>query len=171
MNREFLTNLELDKEVIDKIMAEHGKVVNGYKEEKENLSKKISTYEEEINKLKENSTEAEDWKSKFEELDAKIQKQEAEAKAKAEDDALTQRIVNVFGEKAFINELTKKAMIGEMKSAIKDEKNVGKSDSEIFEMLTKDQENLFVNPNTPAEIPSMGNGAEIETAKEMPTFW
>ena len=80
--REFLKGLDLDKETIDTIMAEHGKLLT---EEKE----KVSQYEA---KIKELSSKAEDNTKVQEELDnlkKSIAENEAKAKAKAEDDALT----------------------------------------------------------------------------------
>ena len=43
--REFLKGLELDKEVIDSIMAEHGKYITGLKEQIEDYKNKVTDYE------------------------------------------------------------------------------------------------------------------------------
>lgn len=48
MKREFLKELELEDEVIGKIMAEHGKTVNSLKED----SEKVGTLEQQINEQK-----------------------------------------------------------------------------------------------------------------------
>lgn len=49
--REFLKGLDLDKELIDTIMAEHGKQLTGLKEQVEEYKTKVSDYETKINDL------------------------------------------------------------------------------------------------------------------------
>lgn len=49
--REFLKGLELDKEVIDKIMAEHGKHLNSIKEQADTYQKEIEGYKSTIDEL------------------------------------------------------------------------------------------------------------------------
>lgn len=49
--REFLKGLDLDKELIDTIMAEHGKQLTGLKEQVEEYKTKVSNYETQINDL------------------------------------------------------------------------------------------------------------------------
>lgn len=156
--REFLKGLDFDKETIDSIMAEHGKTIQGLKEEKESLSAKVATYETEIKTLKENSKNNEDFKSKFEELDEKIKKQEAEETAKREDETLTNNIVSVFGDKKFTSDYVKNGLIADIKSELKKSENTGKGIKEIFETLTKDKTGIFENPNKPTDMPGMGDG-------------
>ena len=148
--REFLKGLDLDKETIDTIMAEHGKLIT---EEKE----KVSQYEA---KIKELSSKAEDNTKVQEELDnlkKSIAENEAKAKAKAEDDALTKNITSAFGEKKFVNEYTKNAIVNEIKTALKDSNNAGKSAKDLFEELTKDKEGIFDNPNKGVSTPPTGD--------------
>lgn len=75
MKREFLAGLKLDEEIIEKIMVEHGKTVNGVKqkldektEESKLLSEKVTTLEKQnkdtTNLLKDN----EDLKKQYETL-------------------------------------------------------------------------------------------------------
>lgn len=58
--REFLKGLELDKETIDTIMAEHGKLITEAKEEIMDLTDKVREYETQID---ENSRSLEDLES------------------------------------------------------------------------------------------------------------
>lgn len=53
--REFLKGLDLEKETIDKIMAEYGKNVTGLKEQIEEYKSKVSDYEGQVKELKEQS--------------------------------------------------------------------------------------------------------------------
>ena len=49
--REFLKGLELDKETIDTIMAEHGKYLTGLKEQVDEYKTQISDYENQVKEL------------------------------------------------------------------------------------------------------------------------
>ncbi len=155
--REFLKGLDLDKETIDTIMAEHGKLITEAKEKTQDLENKVKEYEGKIDKL---SSKAEDNTKVQEELDnlkKSIAENEAKAKAKAEDDALTKNITSAFGDKKFVNEYTKNAIIGDIKTALKDSNNAGKSAKDLFDELTKDKEGIFDNPNKGVSTPPTGD--------------
>lgn len=155
--REFLKGLELDKETIDTIMAEHGKLITEAKEKTQELESKVKDYESKISDL---SSKAETNTKVQEELDnlkKSIAENEAKAKAKAEDDALTKNITIAFGDKKFVNEYTKNAIISDIKTALKDSNNVGKSAKDLFEELTKDKEGIFDNPNKGVSTPPTGD--------------
>lgn len=122
---------------------------------------KIKTYETEIATLKESSKENDDWKSKFETLDAKIKQDEADAKAKAEDEILTNNIISAFGDKKFTSDYVRNGLIADIKSELSKAENKGKGISEIFDSLTKDKEGIFENPNKPADMPGMGEGRQV----------
>ena len=155
--REFLKGLELDKETIDTIMAEHGKLITEAKEKTQELENKVKEYETKIGEL---SSKAETNTKVQEELDnlkKSIAENEAKAKAKAEDDALTKNITSAFGDKKFVNEYTKNAIISDIKTALKDSNNAGKSAKDLFEELTKDKEGIFDNPNKGVSTPPTGD--------------
>ena len=155
--REFLWGLELDKETIDTIMAEHGKLITEAKEKTQELENKVKEYESKIGEL---SSKAEDNTKVQEELDnlkKSIAENEAKAKAKAEDDALTKNITSAFGDKKFVNEYTKNAIISDIKTALKDSNNAGKSAKDLFEELTKDKDGIFSNPNPGVSTPPTGD--------------
>ena len=109
--RDFLKGLDFDKETIDSIMAEYGKLVQGLKETNEELTGKVNTYEAEIKTLKESSKYDENWKEKFETLDTKIKEQEAENKKKQEDEMLTNNIISVFGDRKFTSDYVKSSQV------------------------------------------------------------
>ena len=155
--REFLKGLDLDKETIDTIMAEHGKLITEAKEKTQELENKVKDYESKIGEL---SSKAETNTKVQEELDnlkKSIAENEAKAKAKAEDDALTKNITSAFGDKKFVNEYTKNAIISDIKTALKDSNNAGKSAKDLFEELTKDKEGIFDNPNKGVSTPPTGD--------------
>lgn len=155
--REFLKGLDLDKETIDTIMAEHGKLITEAKEKTQELENKVKDYETKIDEL---SSKAETNTKVQEELDnlkKSIAENEAKAKAKAEDDALTKNITSAFGDKKFVNEYTKNAIISDIKTALKDSNNAGKSAKDLFEELTKDKDGIFSNPNPGVSTPPTGD--------------
>ena len=155
--RDFLKGLDLDKETIDTIMAEHGKLITEAKEKTQELENKVKDYESKIEEL---SSKAEDNTKVQEELDnlkKSIAENEAKAKAKAEDEILTKNITSAFGDKKFVNEYTKNAIISDIKTALKDSNNAGKSAKDLFEELTKDKEGIFDNPNKGVSTPPTGD--------------
>lgn len=157
MTRDFLRGLELDKETIETIMYEYGKLTTEAKEKTQELENKVKDYETKIDEL---SSKAETNTKVQEELDnlkKSIAENEAKAKAKAEDDALTKNITSAFGDKKFVNEYTKNAIISDIKTALKDSNNVGKSAKDLFEELTKDKDGIFSNPNPGVSTPPTGD--------------
>lgn len=155
--REFLKGLELDKETIDTIMAEHGKLITEAKEKTQVLENKVKDYESKIGEL---SSKAETNTKVQEELDnlkKSIAENEAKAKAKAEDEILTKNITSAFGDKKFVNDYTKNAIVNDIKTALKDSSNAGKSAKDLFEELTKDKEGIFDNPNKGVSTPPTGD--------------
>lgn len=155
--REFLKGLELDKDTIDTIMAEHGKLITEAKEKNTTLESKVKEYETKIGEL---SSKAENNTKVQEELDnlkKSIAENEAKAKAKAEDEVLTKNITSAFGDKKFVNEYTKNAIISDIKTALKDSNNAGKSAKDLFEELTKDKDGIFDNPNKGVSTPPTGD--------------
>lgn len=155
--REFLKGLELDKETIDTICAEHGKLITEAKEKTQELENKVKDYETKIGEL---SSKAETNTKVQEELDnlkKSIAENEAKAKAKAEDEILTKNITSAFGDKKFVNDYTKNAIVNDIKTALKDSNNAGKSAKDLFEELTKDKEGIFDNPNKGVSTPPTGD--------------
>ena len=73
--REFLKGLDLDKETIDTVMAEHGKLVTGLKEKNEALAQKAKELE---------SVDAKGLQSRVDMLTQEMAKREEEAKAASE---------------------------------------------------------------------------------------
>ena len=54
-------------------------------------------------------------------------------------------------------DFTKNAIINELKTALKDSANIGKSAQDLFEEMTKDKNDLFVNPNQFVDMPEPTN--------------
>ena len=157
--REFLKGLELDNELIDTIMAEHGKLVTKDKEELQSLKSQIK-------ELKENSKNAEELQTKYDELSKKLEEEAATKKAKEEDEMLTNNISQAFGDRKFVNEFTKNAIMNEIKTALKDSANVGKSAKDLFEELTNGKDGIFSNPNEVIDMPEIDETVESTISKD-----
>ena len=176
--REFLKGLELDKEVIDKIMAEYGKGIQSMKDEIEELKNKETSYlenekayKEKIDELSNISNDSQKIQEELETLKQQIAEKEATEKAQKEDEMLTRNIIDAFGDKQFINDYTKNAIINDIKTALKDANNSGKSAKDLFEEITNNKSDIFVNPNQLQDMPSMGESEEDTTKKEIPLMW
>ena len=160
--REFLRGLELDKETIDTIMAEHGKLITEAKEKTQELENKVKDYETKIDEL---SSKAETNTKIQEELDT-LKKQIAEEKKQKEqedlDATLNKNVLEAIGDIEFVNERTKNAIINEVKTALQDKANVGKSAKDIFETITKDSTDIFKNKNELKDMPDIQESKPAE---------
>ena len=160
--REFLKGLELDKETIDTIMAEHGKLITEAKEKTQELENKVKDYETKIDEL---SSKAETNTKIQEELDT-LKKQIAEEKKQKEQEdleaTLNKNVLEAIGDAEFVNERTKNAIINEVKTALQDKANVGKSAKDIFETITKDSTDIFKNKNELKDMPDIQESKPVE---------
>lgn len=163
MERKFLEGLELDKEKIDRIMTEHGKSITDVKQKaQENETKvkeqedTINTYKTKIADLEKVSGDNQKITDELNSLKQSIADNEAKTKSQKDEEILTNNIKGVFGDKKFINEYTQNAIIGDIKTALKDANNQGKSAKDLFEELTKDKEGIFTNPNQVINLPGAG---------------
>ena len=171
MKREEL--VDFTDEQKDLVMSLYGKAITKkdkdietLKTENKNLEEKINTYETKISEFNETAKENADWKVKYEELQTSITEQTAKQKAKEEDDILTKNINEVFGDKKFVNEFTKNAIMNEIKTALKDANNMGKSAKDLFEEITNGKDGIFENPNQIQDMPSIDENFESAVSKD-----
>jgi len=157
--REFLKGLELDSETIDTIMAEYGKLVTKDKEELTNLKGELIS-------LQETSKNAIELQDKYNELLNQIEQDNANKKAKAEEDMLNQNIMTAIGDKKFVNDYTRNSIINEVKDALKNDANIGKSAKDLFDEITDGKEGIFINPNQIVDMPSVDESVENTVTKE-----
>ena len=162
--REFLKGLDLDSELIDTIMAEHGKLVTKDKEE-------LQTLKSQMKELKENSKNAEELQKQVDDLIKANEEREAKAKAEEEDKILTNNINEVFGDKQFTSEYARTGLTNDIKNELNKPENKGRSIKDIFDALTKDKTDIFANPNQVKDMPGMGDSEDKPETKEMPLIW
>ena len=178
--KDFLENLEigenkvkLSQEEIKSILAEHGKSVktetekveNNMKKENEDLKATIDDLKEQINKAPK-SDEIESLKSKIADYETKEKERKEEEDKKIFEENLNKNVLEAIGDKEFVNERTKNAIINEVKTALQDKANVGKSAKDIFEAITKDSTDIFKNKN---ELKDMPDIQESKPAEGKPT--
>ena len=161
MKREFLKELGLEDETINKIMAEHGKDIESYKTRLTDTEQKltgsqgqVAQYETKIAELEKLSAGNAELKRQLDALNRQIAAdREAAQKAQA-DKELTDKVIAAFGDRKFVNAYTRDAMVAEVKAALAKAENAGRGIGEIFAELTKDEDGIFANPN-PADMPGM----------------
>lgn len=153
--REFLKGLDLDKETIDTIMAEYGKNVTEDKEKIQELEGKVKDYETKIAELSEKAEDNQKISDELNALKQDIADKEAKVRAEEQDKILTNNILEAIGEKKFVNDYTKNSIINEIKTALSDTKNAGKSAKDLFESITKDKTDIFENPNQMKDMPDV----------------
>ena len=165
--------VKLSKEEIKSIIAKHGEYIKTETEKVEKQYKEeINEYKTTIDDLKEQiknapkSDELESLKGKIADYEQKEADRIAKQKAKEEDDILTKNIVEVIGDKKFVNDYTKNSIINEVKTALKDNANLGKSAKDLFEQITNGKDGLFANPNQVIDMPSVDENVETTISKE-----
>ena len=178
--KDFLENLEigenkvkLSQEEIKSILAEHGKSVktetekveNNMRKENGDLKATIDDLKEQVNKAPK-SDEIESLKSKIAEYETKEKERKEEENKKIFEENLNKNVLEAIGDAEFVNERTKNAIINEVKTALQDKANVGKSAKEIFEAITKDSTDIFKNKN---ELKDMPDIQESKPAEGKPT--
>lgn len=162
--REFLKGLDLDGELIDTIMAEHGKLVTKDKEE-------LHTLKSQIKELKENSKNADELQKQVDELVKANEEREAKKQAEEQDKILTDNINNLFEGKTFTSEYARNGLLNDIKNGLNLPENKGKGIQDLFNDLTKDKTDIFVNPNQIKDMESMGDSEQDNNTKEMPIMW
>lgn len=164
--------LKLSSEDIKSILKKHGEYIKTETDKVESkYATEIKDKESTINDLKEKienapkSDEMESLKKQIADYEQKEADRIAKQQADEKDKAITKNIVDVIGEQQFINDYTKNAIINEVKVALQDEANLGKSTKDIFDTIVKDKEGIFVNPNQP-NIPDVSTQVHNDIDKE-----
>lgn len=178
--KDFLKELEigedkvkLSAEDIKNILKKHGeyikteteKVEDKYKTQIEDNKTTISDLKAQIEKAPK-SDEIESLKTKIADYEQKEADRVASEKAKEEDNILTNNIIEAFGDKKFVNDFTKNAIIDEVKTALKDSANTGKSAKDLFEQITDGKEGIFSSPNQAVDMPSVDEDVENAVSKD-----
>lgn len=172
--KDYLEKLEIGEEGLTKdqikgIIAEASKMTtNEVNKIKTELEKEIAEKDEVIKSLNEDikkspsADELESLKSKVADYETKEKERKEEEDKKIFEENLNKNVLEAIGDAEFVNERTKNAIINEVKTALQDKANVGKSAKDIFETITKDSTDIFKNKN---KLSDMSNIQESKPAE------
>lgn len=152
MKRDFLKELGLSDEVIDKVMAENGKDINSAKGESEKLSAELEQTKSELTKANETLEKFKDYeqtKADVEKYKSELATSKAEFEQKIAKMETQGRIKEFTSTKKFVNDFTRDSINEGLEKALADESNKGKSLEELLGILTEGKENIFLSENTP----------------------
>lgn len=174
---------DITDEQLKAILDLNGRDVEKVKEKVTALSAELEEKEQSYNdlsaefeKFKSGAASAEEFKAKYEQLvndvaeKEKAAKEEAEQKEKAE--RIAARFNAVLGDKKFSHEAIKKDYIAKFTEALENKDNEGKSDSDIFHDLVKDDAAAFVGVQTVKLAgnktnQTFGNNGKYESKKDI----
>lgn len=149
MKRDFLKELGLEDEAIDKVMAENGKDIENAKATKKDLEDKIEMLETQIkekdskiDELAKSSDDAESLKTKIQELQEANKKQAADFEQAKLDSAVELALVNskaknIKAVKSLLELADAKLVDGKVKGLDDQIKKLQESDSYLFEVAQK----------------------------------
>lgn len=167
----FLEELGIETEIAKKIFAERGVEVEKEKAKllsvQNELKEKTEAFDNlnsEMVTLKTSNASAEDWKTKFEALQAdniaKEKQAEADRILQAKNENIKNRFDTALGKKQFYNNPTRDYYLKKFSEAIEAEENQGKADTDILHSLTKDDNKAFQG----AEIIRLAGGKPMGTS-------
>lgn len=148
-------------------------LIANLQEENNSLTSKNKELSQSIKDLQKNKGNVEELTKNIEDLQNKLNEQEELYRKEQEERQLNDVVADVFADKKFINDITKQGYADKLKQAILDPNNKGKAAKELFEAMTKDVENIFVNEQQEkVTIPPVGNVStvtdfDIKLAKAM----
>lgn len=163
MNREFLEKQGLEKEVIDAVMAEHGKSVHATKQElesvttdRDNLKQQIADRDTQLSDLKKEVKDNEELTARITELETANEQTETEYREKLEEQQRDFAIETALRDAKAINpKRAKKALSDEFESVIfKDGKLIGLD--EVMTTIKESEAYLFEVEKEPENITPKG---------------
>lgn len=158
---EFISAIDGEKTIKLANLAD-GKYVD-----KEKFDKKVVELQEANNTIKQlqnENVDIERMKSTIADYRAKEQKRINEEKAAQKNASYKARFSPLKGNNKFLNEGTENWIFNEFVKALDSDENIGKSDAEIYEFVTKDK-NIYISPNQQFISPPVGSNIEIKGDK------
>lgn len=148
MKRDFLKELGIADDVVDKIMAENGKDIEATKgkfADYEDIKQQLEAAKTTLDKFSDydqTKADVEKWKADYQkavtEGEQRVKKLERQGLVK-----------DYLGGKKFVNELTKKAVADLLNAALENEESKGKSLDDLFRTATEGMENIIVDDKAP----------------------
>lgn len=154
MKRENLDFLE--SEEIERVMSLYGKAIAKKDSEIDEYKNTIDDLKKQIESLPK-TDELENLKNRIADYESKENERLAKEQASQKEAIILKNIDEAISDKKFVNEYTKNSIINEVKTALLDEANTGKSAKDLFETITKDKSDIFINPNQQIDMPAVEN--------------
>ena len=168
MKRDFLEGLGLEAEVIDKIMKENGKDIEGAKAkfaDYDDIKKQLETANATLEKFK----DYDQTKADVEKYKTELEKSQKESAAKIAAMERSGKVRDFLSGKKFVNKITQDAITAKMCEALGADESKGKNLDDIFTEITKDQPDILKDETqpTPPVVPPMSgkNGKSDDDAQ------
>ncbi len=145
--------LKAVSEIIKKAEEKHNKII----EENNSLKSQIAERDTLIGEFEKNKTNVDELTKQIE----TFKQMEEKYKAEIEDNKLNDLVRGVIDKHNYVNDITKNGLFNNLKEAVKNSENLGKSADELFNDITKDMKDIFKEiseDNSPKLIiPPVGN--------------
>lgn len=176
ITKKMLEDLGLTAEQVNSVFAERGKEIADEKAKVEAIEKKNTDFESQITELSEKIKGYDGTEGKLKELTEKVgsyekekaDREQAEAQAKI-DKEFSERFNALVGENKFKHPDVAEGRLNAFKKEVTNEANKTKSDKEIFEAITLEQD-CFVNPQQ-GKISLPGGSISKPTDKGFKSFF
>lgn len=156
------------EEQLGKVMDLHGTDLEKVKSKLTAAEADLKTKKEDFDRLttefetlKSENASGEDWKAKFEALQAdnvaKEKQAEADRLMKEKQEGIENRFSTALGDKKFSHDAIKADYLKKFGEALESKDYEGKSDADIFHALTKDDASAFAGVNV-VHLPGGGSG-------------
>lgn len=153
MKRDFLKELGLEEETINKIMAENGRDINNAKGDNEKAAAELEQLKAELKSAQETLEKFGDYDNVKADLDkykVELEKSQSDYKNKIAAMELSAKVKDFTNNYKFVNEVTRDAYNSKLADALNADENKGKSLEELFKGLTDGKENIFIDEKKPA---------------------
>lgn len=156
MKRDFLEGLGLEPEVIDKIMKENGKDIEGAKakfSDYDDIKKQLETANATLEKFK----DYDQTKADVEKYKTELEKSQKESAAKIAAMERSAKVKDYLSGKKFVNDITREAIASKMGEVLGADESKGKNLDDIFAEITKDKADILKDETqpTPPVVPPM----------------
>jgi ABC-type transporter Mla subunit MlaD len=158
MKREYLEGLGLEKDVIDKIMGEHGKTVEGNKQKLsdattslDDVKAQLSQRDKDLKELKKQAEGSTELQTKFTDLETKYNQDKLDFETKIKDTQLSSALKIALAGKVHDADLVA-TLIDKNTIELGADGNVTKGLDEQIKTLQESKSFLFVPETTPAKI-------------------
>lgn len=150
---------------INSVLDKHTKTIEALKEDKKMLETQITERDNLITEFEKNKTDIDSLNKQIEDYKAL----EQNYKDQLADRDLNDKVNSHLGKYNFVNDITKRGLFNDLKNALKDQNNTGKSTEEIYNELTKELNDIYKpeEDNSPKVVIPPTNNTELSDSLEI----